>query len=276
MGGIIWLASYPKSGNTWMRSFLHNLILNKPETVHINELAQYTYGDSQKYWYERAVGGSLDGLTPEQVMKLTPRAQRLMTASRKDSVFVKTHNKLALNWGVPYITAEETVGAIFMIRNPLDVVISLAHHYGFSLDKAVDFMNNPEAETPEDELKLAQAYGTWSDHTSSWEKFNPEYIHKVRYEDMLLKPAKTFGAVAKFLRLPVTKNRLNKAIKQSSFKTLQQQEIKDGFLEGSVKSDRFFRSGKAGQWKSVLSDEQVTRIVDAHHDQMGKYGYLPK
>ncbi|MBL4908115.1 MAG: sulfotransferase domain-containing protein [Sneathiella sp.] len=259
-----------------MRSFLHNFILNKPESVHINELAQFTYGDSQKYWYERAAGGSLTDLTPEQLMRLTPKAQRLMTSSRRDSVFVKTHNKMVANWGVPFITAEETVGAIFMVRNPLDVVISLAHHFGYSLDEAIDFMNNPKAETPEDEHKIPQVYGTWSDHAASWEKFNPVHLHTVRYEDMLLKPAKTFGSVGKFLKLPIKKNRLIKAIKQSSFKVLQAQEKRDGFVEGSDKSQSFFRSGKAGQWKSALNDKQVTRIVDAHYDQMKKHGYLPK
>jgi len=276
MGGIIWLSSYPKSGNTWMRSFLHNIILNKPETVHINELAEFTYGDSQKYWYEQAAGGSIAALSPEQVMQLTPKAQRLMTLSKPDSVFVKTHNKLATNWGVPFVTAEATIGALFIVRNPLDVVVSLAHHFGFSMDEAIDFMNDPDAETPEDEHKLAQAYGSWSDHTSSWQKFNPQYLHTVRYEDMLFKPSKTFGGVVKFLGLPAPKNRINKAIKQSSFKILQRQEQKDGFTEGSDKAKAFFRSGKAGQWKSTLSDVQVQKILDVHSSMMDKYGYLPK
>lgn len=259
-----------------MRSFLHNLILNKPETVHINELAEFTYGDSQKYWYERANNGPLQGLSPEQVMRLTPKAQRLMTSSKPESVFVKTHNKLATNWDVPFITPEETVGAIFIVRNPLDLVISLAHHFGFSLDEAIDFLNDPEAQTPEDDHKLAQVYGSWTAHTASWQKFNPQYLHTVRYEDMLFKPTKTFGSIARFLNIPAQKNRINKAIKQSSFKVLQRQEQKDGFVEGSDKAKAFFRSGKAGQWKTTLSEVQVQKIIDVQSHMMDKFGYLPK
>ncbi len=274
MGGIIWLASYPKSGNTWMRSFLHNLIQDRSSSVHINELAKLTYGDSQKYWYEQAYGGSLEGLSPEDVMKLTPKAQHLMTLSKSESVFVKTHNNLATNWGVPYITPEATAGAIVIVRNPLDVVISLAHHFGFTVDEAIDFMADPKAETPEDEYKLPQFYGTWSDHVKSWEKFNPSYQHRVRYEDMLTKPQKTFGNVVKFFGLKVTKNQINKAIKLSSFKVLQRQEQKDGFDERSDKAEAFFRSGKSGQWKSVLTEDQVNRICDTHHDIMSELGYL--
>jgi Sulfotransferase domain len=276
MGGIIWLASYPKSGNTWMRSFLQNLLVGNDKTVHINELSQFAYGDSQKFWYEAAAGGSLEGMSPEEIMKLTPAAQLKMTQSRPQSVFVKTHNWLGKNWDVPYITADHTAGAIHILRNPLDVVISLAHHFGFSIDEAIDFMNDHNAQTPEDAYKMAQVYGSWSDHINSWEKFNPTYLHRVRYEDMLLKPIKTFGLVTKFLQLNVPKNVLTKAIKQSSFKTLQAQEKKDGFLERSDKADSFFRSGKAGQWKKVLSEDQVKNIVDAHYDVMQKYGYLPK
>ncbi|WP_169566588.1 sulfotransferase domain-containing protein [Sneathiella limimaris] len=274
MGGIIWLASYPKSGNTWVRSFLQNLILNPAKSVHINELSQFAYGDGQKYWYEQAAGGKLDGLSPEEVMKLTPKAHHLMTRSRPQSVFVKTHNFLGKNWDVPFITAEETAGAIHIVRNPLDVSISLAHHFGFSIDEAIDFMNNPDAQTPEDDYKLAQVYGTWSSHVASWEKFNPQYLHRMRYEDMLFKPGATFSKLAKFLGINPPKNILAKAIKNSSFKSLKEQEKKDGFIERSDKAESFFRSGKAGGWRQELTEEQVKRVVDVHGEKMAEYGYL--
>ena len=274
MGGIIWLASYPKSGNTWMRAFLQNLIRKDAKSTHINELAQFAYGDSQKFWYEQAAGGPLDGLSSEQIMELTRKAQEIMAKSRPQSVFVKTHNWLGKAWETPFITAEVTAGAIHIIRNPLDVVISLKHHYDFSMNEAIEFMNNPEANTLEDEYKLSQVYGSWSAHTNSWQKFNPAYIHRVRYEDMLVKPAITFAAVAKFLGLKPSKKALTTAIKRSSFKVLQNQEKADGFMEASNKAERFFRTGKAGMWKDVLTADQVRQIVDVHHDKMQEFGYL--
>ncbi len=274
MGGIIWLASYPKSGNTWMRSFLQNLMVGQQKTVHINELSQFTYGDGQKFWFEQAANSPLDGLSDEQKMKLTPKAHMLMTRSRPQSVFVKTHNWMGFTHDTPLITMDATAGAIHIIRNPLDVSISLAHHFGFSIDEAIDFMNDSEAFTLEDDYKMPQYYGSWSDHTKSWEQFNPDFIHRVRYEDMLTKPGKTFSNVVKFLQLKFPKSSIAKAIKKSSFKTLQAQEQQDGFLERSDKAERFFRSGKAGEWKRVLTSEQVAKITDTHYDVMEKYGYL--
>ena len=237
-------------------------------------MSQFAYGDSQKFWYEQAAGGSLDGLNPEEVMKLTPKAQEIMAKSRPQSVFVKTHNWLGKAWETPFVTADVTAGAIHIVRNPLDVVISLKHHYDFTMDDAIDFLNNPEANTVEDDYKLSQVYGSWSAHTGSWQKFNPTYLHRARYEDMLAKPAITFAAVAKFLGLKPPKKVLATAIKQSSFKILQNQEKKDGFIEASDKASAFFRSGKAGEWKKILTEEQVKRVVDVHRDKMQEFGYL--
>lgn len=274
MGGIVWLASYPKSGNTWMRAFLQNLILNRSGSVPVNELSQFGYADGYKRWYQQAADGPLDSLSSEQVAQLTPKVQHFMAHSRPQSVFVKTHNSLSRRWGVPLITEDVTAGAIYIIRNPLDVVISLADHFGSSIDEAVDFMNNPYAAAEEDEHKLEQIYGSWSDHVNSWQNFNARYVARVRYEDLQENPAAAFAGVATFLGTRPPRKILDRAIENSSFEVLQKQEEKDGFLEKSEKSQQFFRSGKSGDWKNNLSSKQVQRIVDVHHDKMQEFGYL--
>ena len=283
MGGIIWLTSYPKSGNTWTRTFIHNLLLNPPKPVDINSISHFTLGSGDKAWYEKAAGKPFDDLSAREIAALTPKVHEAFTKAHPDSVFVKTHTGFGTAFGVPLITMEYTAGAIYIIRNPLDVVISLADHFGLSIDDGIRLLNNPKGSGqggPDKEGgrkgNIEQIYGSWSGHVTSWQLFNPQYFYLMRYEDMLDKPEETFGGMARFLGLNPSTERLAKAIEFSSFKTVKKQEEEKGFNEQSFKTDRFFRVGKAGQWKDVLSDKQVDTIVKCHYDTMKKYGYLPK
>ncbi len=276
MGGIIWLASYPKSGNTWLRAYLHNLLRDPDKPADINQLDQFCLGDSQAHWYHHvANAGDLSKLPLAEVAKMRPAVHEAFTKAHPDSVFAKTHNQLGEAFGVPLVTMEYTVGAIYVLRNPLDMVISLADHFGLELDEAIDMLADPEAATGNTEQNAFEFYGTWSAHVQSWTRQEDSSLMHLRYEDMSAKPNQSFKKVANFLGLNPSKARLEKAIRFSSFKVLQGQEKRDGFRERSSHSERFFRSGKAGQWRSVLSKAQVDRIVSDHHEVMGRFGYLP-
>ena len=130
MGKIVWLASYPKSGNTWLRSFLHNLLRDPKEGYDINSMADFTIGDSFVGWYAPLIGRAPGDWTFEEVGKVRRKAHEAMTRAFPDSVFVKTHNALAADPYAPLITLELTAGAIYIVRNPLDVAISYSHHLG--------------------------------------------------------------------------------------------------------------------------------------------------
>ncbi|MDP6874906.1 MAG: sulfotransferase domain-containing protein [Alphaproteobacteria bacterium] len=276
MGGIIWLASYPKSGNTWLRAFLHNLLQDPAQPAEINKLDQFCLGDSQASWYAHVANGRPPkDMPPEEVATLRPLVHQAFTKAHPDSVFAKTHNLLGEAYGVPLVTMEHTVAAIYVIRNPLDMVLSMADHFGLSLDGAIAMLADPSAGTPSTAKSAFEFYGTWSQHVASWTaQENAGLIH-LRYEDMSAKPRQTFRHAAKFLGLDPTKARLDKAIRFSSFKVLRAQEAKTGFRERSSHSAAFFRSGKTGQWRGVLSLEQVDAVVSAHHVQMARFGYLP-
>ena len=276
MGGIIWLASYPKSGNTWTRMFIQNLFLDPDKPVDINAVGNMTLGDGSKVWYEKVGGKPVDEMSPEEIAALTPKVHEAFTNSYPDSVFVKTHSAVGTLHGVPLITQEYTVGAIYIVRNPLDVVISFSDHYGLSLDEGIEMMNSSKATAIPSDNKVDQIYGSWSSHVGSWHQFSGQRMFTMRYEDMLNKPIKTFGNMAQFLGLKPSKQRLQKAIRFSSFDTLKKQEKEKGFKEQSNQNTRFFRSGKSGQWKKTLSDKQVSRIVESHSPLMKEFGYLPK
>ena len=172
---------------------------------------------------------------------------------------------------------EHTAGAIYILRNPLDVVISLASHFRLTLDEAIEMMNNPKGGSGEGYSNIIpQYFGSWSGHANSWTHFDQGRMHVVRYEDMLEKPEETFDGLLRFLEIEVPQEKLAKAIDFSSFDTIRRQEEEKGFNEKPAQNDKFFRIGKSGQWKDVLSDDQVSQIVDIHHDAMKRYGYLPE
>jgi Sulfotransferase domain len=273
--GIIWLASYPKSGNTWARSFAFNLFLDKDKPADINSLNEFCFGDGSKNWYEKVGAKSFAEFTDEDVAALTPKVHSAFKNSSPDPVFVKTHVAVGATHGVHHITLECTVGVVYILRNPLDVVISFADHFGLDLEESIEVLNSSQSMGKETDHQAKQAYGSWSDHVASWQQFKTSNMITLRYEDMLDNPEETFGALSRFLNVNPSKDRLQKAIEFSSFDTLKKQEEAKGFKEKSFNNDRFFRVGKAGQWKEVLTDAQIDRIVSCHRDVMEEFGYLP-
>jgi hypothetical protein len=155
------------------------------------------------------------------------------------------------------------------------VVVSYAHRFGVDIDNAIYQLANPGTGTPTTDVIARQVYNTWSMNVRSWTQSPLPGLLTVRYEDMAGETFKTFAGVARFLGLDPPRERLQRAIANSSFKSLRAQEDERGFVERSQHA-RFFRSGQVGQWKGVLSEEQVDRIVTAHCEQMKRFGYVPK
>lgn len=275
MGALIWLASYPKSGNTWMRSFLHNLFRNSHQPVNINEIDDFCLGGSVVQWYRRYTSTPLQEMSDEETARYRMQVQRDFTTVFPDSVFVKTHNYLGERDGVPLHNMEVTAGAIYIVRNPLDVVLSMMPHYDISLEEAIIALANEDAGTVRTESHAPEVYGSWSTNVRTWTRTPSPGLLVVRYEDMLDKPRKTFKQVAKFLGLRPSPDRLERAIKFSSFKVLKAQEDKAGFKERPKVSRNFFREGKRDQWRERLTPDQVRRIIRDHHEQMERFGYIP-
>ncbi len=276
MGNIIWLASYPKSGNTWMRSFLHNLLRNAQKPADINELDHFCIGESSSTQYAKYLSEPVDQVAHEVLAKLRPRVHEDYTHYFPDSVFAKTHNFLGDWHGVPLHNMEVTAGAIYVLRNPLDIVLSMTHHYGEGLEGAIARMENEGALTAAGADHVPEFHSSWSRHVESWTGRPNPHLLVVRYEDLTLKPRKFFKQVTGFLGLKPSRERLERSIRNASFKALKRQEERNGFKEKSEFATSFFREGKTEQWRAQLSDDQVKRIVDAHREQMERFNYVPE
>jgi len=271
---IVWLASYPKSGNTWLRAFLANFIPDPPRPANINTLNEFAEGDMVTWPYEQVFGGPVDDCPLEDIYLARPQAHCLLAQTRSGIVFVKTHNRLARFDNTPTITPEVTFGAIYVIRNPLDVMVSFARHYGESIDDVITGSGAEVNFLPRRPGKIDQDLGIWSQHVRGWTQAPGLFRYVMRYEDMLRDPVGTFGGVADFLGTPKNPARLRKAVKFSSFRELAGQERRHGFTERSSKTERFFTAGKAGTWRGVLSEAQVARVIELHGAVMTDWGYL--
>ena len=198
-----------------------------------------------------------------------------MTKAFHDSVFVKTHNYLGQWHGVPLHNMDVTAGGIYVVRNPLDVAISAHHHFNATLDRTISIMAQPMASSPLTDQLMPEVYSSWSAHVKSWTARPFPQLLVLRYEDLLADPAKHFGIVAGFLGLQPSQERLQRAVRNSSFEVLKAQEKRDGFRERPEHAAAFFREGRAEQWREVLTPAQTRRIIADHHEQMARFGYIP-
>lgn len=275
MGAVIWLASYPKSGNTWMRSFLHNLLRGGEEPARINELDQFCLGESSLGWYQRHAPRPLAEMSEEEIAAIRAKGQADFPRVFPDTVFVKTHNYLGEAHGYPLHNMDITAGGIYIVRNPLDVVLSMTHHFGLDIDAAIARLGNEGAMSPLTETHIPEYHTSWSTHVASWTARENPSLLVLRYEDMLARPRRFFRRACDFLGLSPPRERLDRAIRNSSFRALQAQEKRDGFKERSEYAQAFFRSGTKDQWRKLLTSEQITRITDTHAAQMRHFRYLP-
>lgn len=277
--GIIWLASYPKSGNTWTRNFLHNLINvmggGNPQTQDINRMNRHSTWEISGRPYEKMLGKSLDQCTREEIASVRHQVQQQIADNADGLAFVKTHHALVMDRKQPTINFDITSGAIYIVRNPLDVAISFSHHLNASIDEAIEQMAIDGLETPINEKSVYEVYGSWSQHVESWTRKAQRTIYVMRYEDMLGNAEATFRGLARHLLLEPSAEQLAQAIELSSFDRLQSQEKEKGFNEKPKDAKRFFRSGKANQWQEELTDQQIDRIVNTHRKQMQRFNYCP-
>lgn len=276
MGRILWLASYPKSGNTWVRVFLANLIRGGGEAVDINRVGEATLAEPGTAGFALFDKRPWQQWSPAEIAAMRPRVQERIAATGEGVVPVKTHSAFVRDHGVPSINMAVSHGAIYVVRNPLDVAVSYAHHQGMALDAIIAIMNTSMFRTPTNATNVHEVMGSWSEHVASWTANPAPHLHVMRYEDMLADPRKAFRALARFMRIEADAARIDRAADNASFEKVRAMEAAGGFVERTPAQERFFRAGRAGEWREVLKPTQVEALVGAHRAQMARFGYLPQ
>lgn len=271
---ISWLASYPKSGSTWVRMFINAFMTKMP--LNINATYQISRLDMDPALLQLICPTNAKGLTHSEQFIYRPAMLLNMLKLAPGRLILKSHMaKIALDGCVAH-PPQMSDAAVYMIRDPRDVCISLSHHLGASIDATIEFMNNISQGIQDETGNLTSILLTWSKHVESWTTNNNNInTLVVRYEDMLENAAEIFMQILTHLQLlnvNGVEQRFDFALMESNFENLQEYENTRGFVEKG-KSERFFRVGKAEQYKQILTNDQANKIYEDHKDMMEEFGY---
>lgn len=279
---IIWLASYPKSGNTWVRHFLASLIysgLGKEGLDKLGFIMQYPKRDQ----FEKLVTNLNDF---DQIKKNWINSQNLINSDKKIKIF-KTHNAL-LKLGEDKFTDEKnTLGAIYIVRDPRNVISSILYHFNLSsMDEALNFILEEERfifGSPKIKFNypLHTLIGSWKTNYNSWKNMGKNFL-LVKYEELILNPNNEFkkiaNHIANIINIKFSDQYIEKCIEESSFKNLKKLEDKNGFVESIYDSNNnkknFFNLGPQNNWKKNLDKKYINKIETSFKNEMRELGYI--
>ena len=279
---IIWLSSYPKSGNTWLRSLLASYYFSKEGDFDFNLLSNIDQFPSYDYFkdYNKIF------LNPSETAEFWIEEQKKINTDKKIKFF-KTHNALCKINNYSFTDSNNTLGAIYIIRDPRNVITSVANHYEIDLDQAYEFMTTEQKaiiQKKENSFVGFVALFSWIFHQASWinNKMFPTLI--IRYEDLQNETFLTLKKVINFIDdLSKSKNsfkrdKAKKSIQSCDFERLKKLEINDGFNESPVskkdnKRIKFFKLGRDNDYKKLLNKDLITKMNLKFKDEIKRFNY---
>ena len=266
---IIWIASYPKSGNTWVRLFLKSYYKNLNK-----DFISHTFPKIQDL-----LDLSIDYRNFIEIVKNWETIQDKLNLDKKLK-FLKTHNALCTINGSKFTSKKNTIGAIYLVRDPRDVLVSYSAHLGQTYNQVLKGMidpNNGELADYKNEEWRRSIMGKWSDHYNSWKSYNYGNILTIKYEDLSKNPFKEFSKIINYLNkvdnIEVNRNLILKSIDETSFEKLKKEEEIFGFEE-ATNHTKFFRKGKVGDWKNNVDKSLIYQIEKIFNKEMKELGYL--
>jgi aryl sulfotransferase len=274
----IWLASYPRSGNTWVRALLRAAAEPTPGAkIDLDDLGADPIATARDH-LERWTGLIASELEPAEIDRIRPRADAALDESLDDIRFRKIHDALfSAPGGRPIVPPAATLRGVYIVRDPRDVAVSFAPFLGRTQAQAVAAMANPCAALARSEKRLwshlRHRLDTWSNHVSGWLDHDLFPMLLVRYEDLAADAAGELARIAEFAGLELSPGRVEAAAEVASFEPLRALESIHGFRGTPGSGAPFFRRGQAGAWKDELAPELAQRVEADHGPVMVRVGY---
>ena len=281
MKKIIWISSYPKSGNTWMRFLISNYFFNKSNEFNFQIADNTILMFPQLSLMKKIVDRKTLIENPFNISKYWLNLQKEVSIDGGNVVFFKNHNALISIEKNDFTNMDLTLAAIYIVRDPRDVVISYAHYKNESYDKVISDLCDKKLFyniSSIDNFPYIEILGSWSYHYKSWKFGMPDMPRVIiKYEDLLKDCIgqfnNTIDFLSKILNHKKDNNKIQFSVKNSEFSLLQEGEKKFGMKTNKGK-DKFFRTGKAEQWKDLLSLTQIKKIEASCKQGMKELNYL--
>ena len=279
---IVWIASYPKSGNTWVRSIISSLIYTENGHFKFEDLKNIPQFPQKKYF---------DSFTNEfgnihEIKKYWVLAQDKINLDKKIKFFKTHHANCKIN-EYAFTSRPNTLATIYIVRDPRNLVQSISNHFSMTITDSKKFLFSPRVIGQKSDKKftkddLLTILGSWKDHYTSWVKHN-ENLLLIKYEDLIKNPKKELDRIIlflkKFMSIKTTREKNNNILKKTSFENLKEME-KNGFFEENAfnkienKKVNFFHLGPMNNWKKFLDKDTKEEIEKNFKNEMRELNYL--
>jgi aryl sulfotransferase len=273
--GYLWLASYPKSGNTWLRLLIQSA-LSGGAPVDINAITIGPVIAQNRHRFDQITGIAAADLTDQEILAWRPFILRAIAAELDGPYIAKSHaRQMTLPNGDLLHPSDVSLKAVVLVRDPRSVAPSLARHIGRSLDEAITIMGTKcicrgRSFDKASDL-LVDPWGSWSEHVASWSDQPGMPVLVIRYEDLGVRPHDTLRSVLDFLGHAVTAATIARAVAACDIGLLRAQETTAGFREWR-ETDRVFFGAEPSQ--APLSPAQIARLKADHGLWMTRWGYV--
>jgi len=281
---IIWIASYPKSGNTWIRSLLSAYLYSEDGNFNFNLLKNILKFPSKKYlkYFTK------DFSDIKKVSEYWIASQeRINLQNENKSIFLKTHSALCTLEKNPFTNKKNTQAVIYIVRDPRNVITSIGNHYSLNIEESYNFMiDNNRILTGDkwggDNFGISEVLGSWSKHYKSWKNIKFAPILNVKYEDLINDTEKSLFQIINFLNkfteIKIDNKKISKTVESCSFENLRKMEKNEGFIEAAHseklnKKIDFFHLGEKNNWKNLLNQEMEKKIKEEFHHEMKELKY---